>query len=120
MQDADVAIQEVRRPEDVIGLADLVEECRLADGHSPLGEHSLLAAVRPGAAGHSGFTATRDGGLLAYAHLSELHAEEGWSIELAVRPAARSRGVATRLFSVVVDHACGHGGGPINLWIYGD
>jgi mycothiol synthase len=28
--------------------------------------------------------------------------------------------VATELFGATVDHACGHGGGPINLWVYGD
>lgn len=116
----DIEVAEVRRPEDVIGLQELVEACTKADGHSPLGEHSLLAAVRLGSAGHTGFVVNRDGRLLGYAHLSELHAGEGWSVEVAVQPAQRGHGVATALFSTAVRHACSHGGGAINLWVYGD
>lgn len=117
---ASIEIGEVTRPEDVVGLTELVEACAGADGHSPLGEHSLLAAVRPGSAGHSGFTATRHGVLLGYAHLSELHSGEGWSIELAVHPEHRTQGAGTALFETAVEHACSHGGGAVNLWVYGD
>src|SRR5207248_7650503 len=113
-------IEQVHRPHDVEGLPDLLEACRQHDHHAPLGEHSLLAAVRPGIAGHTGFTACAEGELLGYTHLSELNAGEGWSVEVAVRPDERGKGVGTQLFSAAVDHACGRGGGPINLWVYGD
>jgi len=115
-----VVIEQVKGPHDVEGLPELLEACRKADHHAPLGEHSLLAAVRPGIAGHTGFTACRDGDLLGYTHISELNAGEGWSVEVAVRPAERGKGVGTQLFSAAVDYACAREGGPINLWVYGD
>lgn len=116
----DISVEEVRGPEDVAGLAALVALCRDVDGHSPLGEHSLLAAVRPGSAGQTGFAATAGAGLVGYAHLSELNAGEGWSIELAIDPRRRGMGLGTRLFHESISHACAHGGGPMNLWVYGD
>src|SRR5947208_665032 len=82
--------------------------------------NSICAWCAGDRAGHAGLTACEGSTLLGYAHITELNAGEGWSIELAVRPGRRGHGVGTELFAAAVDDACGRGGGPINLWVYGD
>ncbi len=101
------------------GLAELIERTALHDGHRPIGEHALVELKQgPRAFPHAAFTASLDGELVGYAHLSRRETRHGWRLEVFVAPERRGLGVGTALIRAVLDHVAEHGGGRLHVWAY--
>ena len=100
-----------------MGLAAFVAACAAADGHGPFEEHTLLSLDGARQLPHARKELRDEAGLLACAVLAEGVA--GWSVELAVRPDARGRGIGRQLLDDVLGHVCGHGGGSVRAWVHG-
>lgn len=116
-----VEIQDVHEGDelDIDALAHLIARTRAHDGHRPIGDH-VLAELKAGARAlpHAAFIVRQDGGIAAYAHLSQRETGTGWPLELFVAPERRGHGLATMLLAHVLDHVASHGGGHIHVWAY--
>ncbi len=99
------------------GLADFVTACTSHDGHSPFEEHTLLSLDGARQLPHARSEVHEDGVLVACAVLAEGVA--GWSVELAVRPDRRGRGLGARVLEDVLGHVASHGGGAVRAWVHG-
>jgi mycothiol synthase len=108
----------VRHPDDLDDLSRLFEECRVADGHAPIGEHKyldLIAGTPERSIGRV-FEVGRD--LVAYLHLSPRRVDAGWVLETAIHPDYRNPGVIRSVLRSAVDLVFEVGGGTIRVWIY--
>ena len=96
----------------------LVEEVAEADGVPPLSEHVLLH-LRYGGDEPTHHLLLIDGGhrLVGYAHLDTTDEVAGASAELAVHPAYRRAGNATRLVEALLDLTPD---GRLRLWAHGE
>lgn len=98
------------------GLSAFEEACREHDHHAPFEEHTLLTLQGARAVPHARLT-VEEGGLLAgCAVLAE--GLDGWSVEVAVLPALRGRGVGRALVRAAREHVAEHGGGPLRHWVH--
>lgn len=98
-------------------IATLVAACEVRDGHSPFGDHELLAIARGTTEGHLGFGVDDHGGeLVGYGHLSTLGGT--WFTEVAVHPDHRGCGIGTRVMDAILAHVAVHNGGPLMTWSY--
>jgi mycothiol synthase len=100
---------------DVMALVDAVAD---ADGVAPLSEHVLLHLRYGGdEPTHHLLLRVDDGTLVGYAHLDVTDEVAGSSAELAVHPAHRRQGHATRLVEALLDIV---GNRRMRLWAHGD
>jgi mycothiol synthase len=103
----------------VRAVLDLVRDATRTDGVPPLREQVLLQ-LRTADAGRSvlAFGPDRDEpGLLGFAHVEAERSVEGPSLEIAVHPRARNRGIGTALLDEILA-ACPPPR-PIRLWAHG-
>ncbi|MDH5614987.1 MAG: hypothetical protein OEY62_00415, partial [Acidimicrobiia bacterium] len=107
----------VRHPEDLDDLRRLFEQCRVADGHAPIGEHQYLDLI----AGHPERSIGRifavENDLIAYLHLSH-RPGDGWVLETAIHPDYRQPEVIRGVLQAAVELARAAGGGMIRVWVY--
>lgn len=112
----DVALIDLSDPAERSRIHALMGACEAADGHLPFGDHELLAIQTGAVEDHIGFGVEAGGSLAGYGHLSRLG--DAWFFEIAVDPAARGRGIATRILDAIVAHTAAHGGGTLSTWAY--
>jgi mycothiol synthase len=98
------------------GFAELEAECRAHDSHAPFDDHSLLTLQGQRDLAHARFSISVGGSLMACALLAE--GVDAWSLEVAVVPAGRGRGMATDLVLAAESHVASHGGGTLRSWVH--
>jgi mycothiol synthase len=102
-------------------LTALIGEATRADGHEPLGEHKFLRLERGDDRGVA-LLAFEDGRLAGYGHA--LTYRDGdtprVSLELAVHPRFRRRGIGSALLAEAAAYAQRQGAGRIDVWAYND
>jgi mycothiol synthase len=113
-----MVIRPARYPQDLDALQRLFEECGMADGHAPIGEHKYLALAAGTSEDSSGLIFEDDGNLVGYVHLNPRRGGKGWVLETAIHPGHRHPGLIREVLQSAVDLCAGAGGGPIRAWVY--
>lgn len=104
-------------PSQTTEILALVSRATAADGLAPLSEHVLLHLRHGGDTRDRHYLAIADDGAIAgYAHLDDTDAIDGPSIELAVDPAHRRRGIGHALVSALRADVPGR----VRLWAHGE
>ncbi len=111
-------VRPVRHPRDLGSLDRLFDECRMADGHGPIGEHKYLALVAGSSETILGRIVEDDGNLIGYFHLSPRRDGDGWVLEAAIHPGHRHPATIRNLMQYALDLATGTGRGAIRAWVY--
>jgi len=111
-------LRSVRHPEDLDDLLRLFEQCRIADGHAPIGEHKYLDLVSGTSKGLVARIFEVGNELVAYVHLSPRRDDDGWVLETAIHPRHRHPDTIRAVLQSALDLTTGAGGGTIRAWIY--
>ncbi len=106
----------MRRPDDLEGLDELFEACRVADGHAPLGEHKYLDLTTGRGVGSVGIVVEDRGRVVAYVHLSSNR--DGWGLEVAVHPLRREPDLVLAAIDAALEAVRNAGGGRVTCWAY--
>ena len=110
-------LMSIADPTILVGLPELISSCVAVDTHSPFEEHTLLTLDGVQQRPHAVLGADHEGALVSCAVLSE--GVNGWSLEAAVHPSHRGRGLGTQLIAGALRHIRSHGGGPLRAWVHG-
>ncbi|HKZ28600.1 MAG TPA: mycothiol synthase [Acidimicrobiia bacterium] len=111
-------VRPVRHPDDLDDLRRLFEQCRIADGHAPIGEHKyvdLMAGTSEGSMGRVFFVEDQ---LIAYVHLGRRRKDSGWVLETAIQPGYRRPGFIRSVLQSAIDLVADKDGGTIRVWVY--
>ena len=111
-------VRPVRHPQDLGTLDRLFDECRMADGHRPIGEHKYLALVAGGSEATLGRIVEDEGNLIGYFHLSPRRDGEGWVLEAVIHPGHRHPAAIRNMVQSALDLATGTGRGAVRAWVY--
>lgn len=111
-------VRPVRHPQDLGTLDRLFDECRMADGHGPIGEHKYLALLAGGSEAALGRIVEDGGSLIGYFHLSPRREGEGWVLEVAIHPGHRHPAAIRNMVQSALDLATGTGRGAVRAWVY--
>jgi mycothiol synthase len=111
-------IRSVRHPDDLVDLQRLFEQCRIADGHTPIGEHKYLDLVAGTREGSGAWVVEVDDELIAFFHISPRRDADGWVLETAIHPGHRHSDTIKTVLQTATEVASGAGGGAIRVWVY--
>lgn len=111
-------VRAVRHPGDLDDLRRLFEQCRVADGHGPIGEHQYLdleGGTREGSIGRV-FEVGED--LAGYVHVGPRRDTWGWVVETAIHPGYRQPDRIAHVLREAIEVVARAGGGEIRAWAY--
>lgn len=111
-------MRRVEHPDDLHNLERLFEQCRIADGHAPIGEHKYLDLVAGTAEDSVARVCEVQDQIVAYVHLIPRRDGNGWVLETAVHPGHRRSDLIRLILETAIRVAADGGGGPIRAWVH--
>jgi len=108
----------VNHPDDLVGLRQLFEACRAADGHAPIGEQKYLDLLGGNLERSIGRVFDEGNQFIAYVHAIPRIGDDVWVLEAALHPDHRDSVFVREVLATAVDLAINAGAGTVRLWVY--